>query len=304
MAWVDLPDECLAGILRHLPCLLDHAMFSGVCTRWRTIAGQNLPLMQSWVTTVDIPRIDIPASRWNRGPAMLNLYAGEQVNLLSSLRDNNPCVRNINLIHTVILSSYYAAAIVSGKPNIVFWRHGMNYWTPLMLKGDVLMKKWKKLLPKDPIEDVIFCVGPLGEGFYEDLLLYKPRTDDKHGELMMSSMETYMVHRNPRPTMPGPGEVLARCLVQTRLPGELLMVIRFVSTEKATVVFDSWKKLTFDTLTNRTIFLGRGCSVVFDMWNPCPLYIYFLDDESARFDGAGTSTSPQVENPFPCVDTG
>ncbi|KAF0933350.1 hypothetical protein E2562_017972 [Oryza meyeriana var. granulata] len=34
------------------------------------------------------------------------------------------------------------------------------------------------------------------------------------------------------------------------------------------------------------------------MNNPCPLYIYFLDD-SAR-----TSTSQQVENPFPIVDTG
>uniref|UniRef100_J3MRX6 Uncharacterized protein n=1 Tax=Oryza brachyantha TaxID=4533 RepID=J3MRX6_ORYBR len=36
---------------------------------------------------------------------------------------------------------------------------------------------------------------------------------------------------------------------------------------------------------------------------PFPLTIYFLD-EPVRFDDAGTSQSPQIENPFPCSDAG
>ncbi|KAF0933349.1 hypothetical protein E2562_017971 [Oryza meyeriana var. granulata] len=191
MAWAELPEECLVGILRHLPCLLDHAMFSGVCTRWRTIAGRNLPA--------------------RRPPEKPPRQA-----------DKAPHVTNISLIHAVILSAApshmahthihpcYAAAIVSGNPNIAFWRPGMSYWTPPMLKRDAPMKKWKKMLPKDPIEDVIFCVGPLGEGF-------SPTRRTSWWE------------------------VLARYLVQTRLPGELLMVVRFVSTEKATVAFDVFR---------------------------------------------------------------
>jgi hypothetical protein len=94
------------------------------------------------------------------------------------------------------------------------------------------------------------------------------------------------------------------------------MVVRFVSTEKATVAFDvfklelkppSWKKLTLDTLADQTIFLGRGCSFAVEMRksSQCPPNIYFLDD-SAWFNGAGSSTSQvqQVEGPFPCGDTG
>ncbi|KAF0935469.1 hypothetical protein E2562_033612 [Oryza meyeriana var. granulata] len=281
-----------------------------------------------WVTVDDIPRIDLPASRWNHGPALLNLCTGEQIDLPTSLRDNNPRVRNINLIHAVILSDdpsdihpYCAAAIVPGKPNIAFWRPGMSYWTPPMLKWDAPIKIWQKQLSKDTIEDVkYFVASPLGVGFHvltnkEDLLVYTPKTNDKRGELTMSSVKTYRVRRNPSPTMLEPGEVLARYLAQSG--GEMLMVARFVSTEKATVAFDvfrleqqpppswSWKKLTSDTLTDQRIFLVRGCSVAIQMRNPnpCPLHIYFLD-ESASFDSAGTLQSPQIENPFPCGDTG
>uniref|UniRef100_J3LC83 KIB1-4 beta-propeller domain-containing protein n=1 Tax=Oryza brachyantha TaxID=4533 RepID=J3LC83_ORYBR len=197
----------------------------------------------------------------------------------------------------------------------------MDYWTPPMLKWDTPVNKWKKMLSKDPIEDAkYFLAGPFGKGFHvltnkEDLLVYTPNTNDKRRELTMSSVKTYHVRRNPRPTMPEPGEVLARYLVESR--GKLLMVVRFVSSEKATVAFDvfrldqpqppswswNWKKLTFDTLVDRSIFLKQGCSVSVEMRCPFPLNIYFLDD-SARFDGAGTSQTPQIENPFPCRDAG
>uniref|UniRef100_A0A0D9YR86 KIB1-4 beta-propeller domain-containing protein n=1 Tax=Oryza glumipatula TaxID=40148 RepID=A0A0D9YR86_9ORYZ len=246
---------------------------------------------------------------------------------LGSLRNNNPDTTFINHIQAVILSytpcqahPYYAAAIVSGKPNIMFWRAGMSDWVPPMLKWDSGFKMWQKQLSKDPIEDANYIFfGPLGGGFYvlnnkEDLLVYTPKANDRHGELTMSSVNKYQLRRNPRPTMPGPGEVLGRYLVESR--GQLLMVVRFVSTEKATVAFDvfklelkppSWKKLTLDTLADRTIFLVRGCSCAVEMRksSQCPPNIYFLDD-SARFNGAGSSTSQaqQVEGPFPCGDTG
>uniref|UniRef100_A0A0E0JZ30 KIB1-4 beta-propeller domain-containing protein n=1 Tax=Oryza punctata TaxID=4537 RepID=A0A0E0JZ30_ORYPU len=369
MAWAELPEECVAGILHHLLCLPDHSMFSGVCTRWRTIATRHLPPMQpwlfmpsttatsffcvacehthqgprlpdnargarfcgayleGWVVAAEIPNDDRSVP-WNRGPALLNLCTGEQVLLPRHLRNNNPNVTTINHIQAVILSNtpsqahpYYAAAIVSGKPNIMFWRPGMNEWAPPMLKWDSGFKMWQKQLSKDPIEDAKYIVfGPLGGGFYvlnnkEDLLVYTPKANDKHDELTMSSVEKYQVRRNPRQTTPGPGEVLARYLVLS-CRGHLLMVVRFVSTEKATVEFDvfklelkppSWKKLTLDTLTDQTIFLVRGCSFAVEMKKSCqcPPNIYFLDD-SARFNGAGTSTSQaqQVEGPFPSGDTG
>uniref|UniRef100_J3LC84 Uncharacterized protein n=2 Tax=Oryza brachyantha TaxID=4533 RepID=J3LC84_ORYBR len=372
--WGELPERCLGRILRHLPCLLDHAAFADVCKRWRTIAGRNPPPMQpwllkpstaatsffcvacernhqgprmpdyargarvcgsfpgGWVAVADIPTIGGPASPGNRSPALLNLCNGERVGLPRSLRDNNPRVTNINLVHTVILSDdpsdsigpYCAAAIVSGKPNIVFWRPGMSYWTPPMLKWDAPMKKWKKLLPKDPIEDVkYFVASALGVGFHvltsnEDILVYAPSTNDKPRELTMSSVETYKVRRNRHPTMPEPGEVVARYLTQSR--GKMLMVVRYVSAERTTMAFDvfrlerqppswSWKKLAPEALTSLTIFLVQGSSVAVHSLldeserKPFPLSIYFLHDP-VRFDDAGTSQSPQIENPFPCSDAG
>uniref|UniRef100_J3LC80 Uncharacterized protein n=1 Tax=Oryza brachyantha TaxID=4533 RepID=J3LC80_ORYBR len=322
MEWAELPRKCLATILSHLPCILDHIMFSGVCKRWRTVAGRNLPLMQpwllmpstsatsffcvacghthqgprmpdcargarlcgsflgGWLAAADIPGTSGPPLPWNRAPAMLNLCTGERVDLPRSLLGNNPGVTNINFFHVITFSAYYAAATVSGKPNIVFWRGDMSSWTPPMLKWDAPMKKWKKLLPKDPIEDVkYFVISPLGNGFHvltnrEDLLVYTPNTNDKRRELTMSSVERYRVRKNPSPTMPEPGEVLARFLVVSR--GKMLMVVKFVSSENATVAFDvfrldrqqppSWslKKVPLDTLTDRSIFLKRGCSVSLD----------------------------------------
>uniref|UniRef100_A0A0E0JZ17 KIB1-4 beta-propeller domain-containing protein n=1 Tax=Oryza punctata TaxID=4537 RepID=A0A0E0JZ17_ORYPU len=358
MAWAEFPEECVAGILSHLPCLLDHAMFSGVCKPWRTIALQHPPrqipllLMPSRAATSFFcvasgdthHRPGLPADArgarffgsfpggWlagelpeSLGYTLLNLCTGARVALPTRLR----CSVNARgsnkypiIIHAVTLSAapsedrpYYAAAVMSSQSNIAFWRPGMGYWTPPTENWGAELEDWQKLTFNGPIEDVTYYIGPLGEGFYvltnkEDLLLYTPNTNNNPGELTMSSVEGYSIRRNPRPTMPDPGEVLARYLVQSR--GELLMVVRFVSAEKATVAFDvfklelqprSWKKFTFDTLTGRRFFLGRGCSVAVDMENPCPLYIYFLDD-SARFHGPGTSHSQQVENPFPSADTG
>ncbi|EEE56840.1 hypothetical protein OsJ_06449 [Oryza sativa Japonica Group] len=367
MAWAELPKECLAGILRYLPCLPDKAMFSGVCRRWRSVASAHLTPMQPWLfmpsaTAISFfcvacerthhhqsPRLpddargarfcgtflecwvaaaEIPYDEplpWNRFPALLNLRTGERVLLPRHLRTNNPGSTAINRIQTFVLSDspsqtyrYWVAAIVSGKPNLMFWSNNMNEWAPPMLKWDSGFKIWQKMLPKDPIEDVkYFYGGPLGGGFYvlndkEDLLVYTPKADDEHGELTMSSVKKFEVRRNPRSTMPGPGEVLGRYLVESQ--GDLAMVVRFVSTEKATVAFDvfkleleplSWKKITLDAFTDRRIFLVRGFSMVVEMRNPCLPSIYFLDD-SARIDGAGASTSQaqQVQGPFPCGDTG
>uniref|UniRef100_A0A0D9VFI7 KIB1-4 beta-propeller domain-containing protein n=1 Tax=Leersia perrieri TaxID=77586 RepID=A0A0D9VFI7_9ORYZ len=372
MAWAELPDESLAGIVRHLPCLVDHFMFAGVCTRWRFIAGQNLPRELPWLfipstttasfffcviceSTHQVPRIpdnargarrfcgsfrggwlaiagfpiEIPGSHCapaltRKIPALLNPCTGQRVDLPTGLRNNVPDVTTINLIHAIILSAepsgprpYCAAAIVSGKPNIAFWRPGMNNWTPPMLKWSAGIKQWQKLLSKDPIEDVThFLSGQLGVGFYvlnskEELLVYTPNPNGKPRELTMSSVQTFRTRRNPpqkeksTASGSGSGEVLARYLVESRQ--QLLMVVRYVPTEKATVAFEvfrlegkptslTWRKLSFDELADRTIFVGRGCSVAVELRSRCPLYIYFLDDSARfQFDAAG---------PFLCTDTG
>ncbi|VAI56636.1 unnamed protein product [Triticum turgidum subsp. durum] len=41
--WAELPERYLSDIIRNLPCILDHARFSGVCTRWRETARTNPP---------------------------------------------------------------------------------------------------------------------------------------------------------------------------------------------------------------------------------------------------------------------
>uniref|UniRef100_A0A0D3F4A1 KIB1-4 beta-propeller domain-containing protein n=1 Tax=Oryza barthii TaxID=65489 RepID=A0A0D3F4A1_9ORYZ len=343
MAWAELPEECLAGILHHFLCLSDHSMFSGVCTRWRTIAMRHLPPMQpwlfmpstnatsfcvacerthqgprlpdnargarfcgahleGWVAAAEIPHDDrsVPG---NLAPALLNLCTGERVLLPRSLRNNNPDTTFINHIQAVILSytpcqahPYYAAAIVSGKPNIMFWRPGMNEWTPPMLKWGSGFKIWQKQLSKDPIEDAKYIFfGPLGGGFYvlnnkEDLLVYTPKANDRHRELTMSSVNKYRVRRPQEPPTGHGGD-----------RGGARPLPRGVPRAAA----HGRQKLTLDTLADRRIFLARGCSIAVEMRNPCSPSIYFLDD-SARFSGAGSSTSQaqQVQGPFPCGDTG
>uniref|UniRef100_A0A0D9VFC0 KIB1-4 beta-propeller domain-containing protein n=1 Tax=Leersia perrieri TaxID=77586 RepID=A0A0D9VFC0_9ORYZ len=372
VAWGQLPEESVVGILLNLPCLLDHNMFAGICKRWRFVAGQKPPpvlpwlFMPSasansffcipcgqthtgprmtykslgarrfcgtfpggWLAAAELP-IEIPATAdgapakpW-KTPFLINLCTDDRVFLPRQIRDkyDHPDLAVIDLIRGVILSDdphterYIAAAVVSGcsgkpKPNIAFWRPDMCYWTPPMLEWDSPVEQWQKLLSEDPIEDVkYFGLGELGVGFYvlnskEELLVYTPNPSDKPRELTMSSVKAFRIDRSPPPTMPEPGEVHARYLLQSR--GDLLMVIRYVSAGNATVAFDvfklvpnppsswSWKKLSLDALTDRSMILVRGCSLAIEMRKkPCPLYIYFLDD-SAGFPGAG---------PFPCADTG
>ncbi|EMS52623.1 hypothetical protein TRIUR3_30686 [Triticum urartu] len=254
--WAELPERYLSDIIRNLPCILDHARFSGVCTRWRETARTNPP--SGWPVQY---RFVVPARRELLVSA--DLLVGRQ---------------------REIVARFLAQGQDRGRDTLL----------RQVLRGPVLTDK-------------------------EDLLMFRPEPDGDGAQL--STFTVRYSFPGHRAAEPAPGQTVSRYLVVSR--GELLMIVRFagpgqrtrfdvlVLEEKKIVggadhndpprVLASWRRCcSAATLSGRRIFLGRGCSVAFDVGYPFPLYIYFLDDGRRSHGALPTAGNP----PYPCSETG
>ncbi|KAK3131156.1 hypothetical protein QOZ80_6BG0502750 [Eleusine coracana subsp. coracana] len=178
-----------------------------------------------------------------RGRCILNLHTGERIDLPDHVCTPSPPIDCITVIKYLTLSSsptregtFIVAAVTSGVANIAFWEPGAERWCPPTLAGltDEQLQRWRRNLPRDPVDDILYFRGCLHEGFYvlngdETLLVYVPEagegSNDKTPKVHVVS---YLFQSGTSMTDPN-SRVKARYLVETR--GNLLMVRHLSSSD-------------------------------------------------------------------------
>ncbi|RLN12277.1 hypothetical protein C2845_PM09G22860 [Panicum miliaceum] len=221
------------------------------------------------------------------------------------MRTPSPAIDCLIAIQCVTLSAapsrddaYVAAAITSGPANVAFWRPGAERWCPPVLLGQTEEKlgQWRRLLPRDPVEDLLFFRGRLHQGFYaldieEQLVVYIPDTagDDANSHDMLTvRVIRYTIQMDAATS---DHVVLSRYLVESR--GDLLMArylgpqgfdVFSLQGEQSVVagrVHATWRRCPYPT--GRALFLGRGCSMAVESGAGSHLLMHSLADDESWF---------------------
>lgn len=243
------------------------------------------------------------ADAWG-GYAAVNLLSGARVPLPNrirvvhpfKIRGTSPCehpmlLRMVTFSAAPTSADCLAAAHISSACNIAFWRPGMDaHWLAYRHQTGV-------------IEDIIYRKSEVKQGFHvltntEDLLVYAA-SSDQNAPLEMTCVR-YRFEKRVDYNYNQSGFSVSRYLVESR--GKLLMVLREYSVGRGvgrcTWVFRifemvleilphvqgakaSWVELR--DLHGRALFLGRGCSMAFEVSQFTGLQegvIYYLDDTS------------------------
>lgn len=230
--------------------------------------------------------VALELTRW-RGHCLININTGHRINLPDRVRNPAPPRDCVVGIKSMVLSAaptsgaYMVAAITSGVSNICFWRPGAERWWPLtpVVANAADLAHWRRMLPRDPIMDMVYFRGRLHEGFYvldgqERLVVYVEdenggNGNDNNGGLNPINMR--MITYAFASDLQGDSDrvVRGRYLIESR--GDLIMVrhldcpegFEFFTLEAeedlgGDQVRAKWLKCS--VLAGRALFLGRGCS--------------------------------------------
>ncbi|WVZ78753.1 hypothetical protein U9M48_026410 [Paspalum notatum var. saurae] len=226
--------------------------------------------------------------RW-RGHCLFNVNTGDRVDLPDLIRSPAPEVDCVVAIKCLVLSAaptpdgaYMVAAMASGVSNVAFWHPGTDRWWPPIQANDAGFGNWRRMLPRDPVVDLIYCRGRLHHGFYvlnrqEQLVAYveddkgasDEEADAQNGMSKPLTMKIIRYIFGSKTEGDPERAVLARYLVES--DGELVMVRHLGSPEEfelfileeepaleEDVVLARWRRCP--VLGGRALFLGRGCS--------------------------------------------
>lgn len=350
--WSGLRSDLLGRVLARLPCVAHRVAFGAVCFNWRSLTRKHRPSTQlPWLLLPlsdeeaeedpsffcllcrDAHRVALPedvrGARWGGSlpggwlvlvPEIYNcklhnLHTG-QCMTIQSIFTGPGRSSDFGMIKHVAAPTRgqgvdYLAAIAifdmfgTDQTIIAFWCPGLYSWSTPMV-------------PTGTISDLMYYSGHGLEGFHvltddEELLVYVPEKDP-NGEFTTGLVVTYTFpDHQATPSPPVGNGTITRYLVN--YSGELLMVVRSVSSEGATLAFRVFRLtavLPANDHINRVaswfeihipageVILGRGCSKFYGLSGLGLDGFYFLDDVKSLTDPGLRALLQR----YPCTDMG